>query len=328
MAYHYYEWDGLGPLAGTLSQFIHALLPVAWGSKAVLLALVAGVLLLLYRYSPKQKQWIIWSILPLFLYGIWLSPQLLWVLPLYLTVYLLRNKIPLFAGALAAFATLVGIHPLLSMLTGFYSSHRRDFLIGIFIGALLGLLLPFITYSPSQYGTMLTEWYSAFRSPIPPNVQEPSTPSYSLMLLLRYKSSLSPRIQWLLLVNLFHILLLPTLRHGLKRQEVAPLFLGGVLTFIGFTSEWSHLLTIALPLTGIAIWSSYSQLYPKWLSTAIQWVMLLWAYGCTLLWHFLPYTYLSLTPTICYASTLLLGSIQLLQVIELWKQRSKRKKRC
>lgn len=330
IAYNYYTWEGFGPLAGAVAELLKMLLPASWMEldwlgMILIFGSLGGMLFFIWLYAEPYNLRAIWRVVPLFLIGFVSQQALLWSLPIYLTVYLGRNRYPYFSGALAAFTTLMGIHPLLSMLLCFYSMRRKEFLLGILIGGLLGLWLPFVTYSPSQYGAMLGEWYSTFRAPVPEHIAKHTTPSFSLMTLLRATTSWSPRLLWLLLVNLFHLLLLPTLRHGTveERQEVAPIFLGSVLTFMGFTSEWSNVYTLALPLTGIYIWGVYSEQYLNRLRWLL-WKVALWgAYLLLMFACLFPSFYKGLAPTMGYVVPIFLGLIQILQIRELWLRRAK-----
>lgn len=323
--YEYYEWSGLGPLAGALDKGLNLFLSANWTFPLILLLMIGAFSYFAWRL-PKDKRWLIAIVLPLFAFDAFHSLRLIWVLPLYLLCFALLEKQPKISGGLSTFATLIGLHPLLSIFLIFFTKKRRAFGTGAIIGGVIGLLIPLLVFEPMVYLHALGSWYLGFRENMAP-LSNGVMSDYSVIGLLRHLTTLHERWIWLILVNLFHLLLLPTLRIRRSRQPIrmAPLFVGAVLSFIGLMSGLNSPYTIVLPLTGILLWALYSELYPGWFLFVCMIVASIVSYGISFYVWIEPLRFQDHLIQLCQVTMICFLPIHLLQIIELWYIPRKRK---
>lgn len=308
------EWSQFGPLYQTITHFVGE--PNFW----LLLAIGVAMSLTAYFILAFEKEARIESFLPILLAGLVVRSKLLWVLPIYLFCVAMLRKHPRVTGFTAIVGTLLGIYPLLAILLIFFTKERRAFGIGAFVGLTIGFLLPLILYPPSEYLPALGAWYSGFRNPLP-ELQNGRISDYSLMGLLRISNVISPRFHWLVLVQVFHLLLLPCLR-AMRSDDPsakAEIYTGAVLTFIALFSGLNEPNSLIIATTGIMLWALYSRIYPRWLrytAIAISWLLNLGLRIALMISPELTHTH---TITIAALTLLPLLPIFTLQVIELWK---------
>lgn len=325
--YDYYEWHGLGPLAGVLDKGVSLFLSTKWTLPLIFLLIIGAFAFAYFVWRlPKEKRWYIAMVLPIFIFDAIYSLRLIWVLPHYLLCLALLEKQPKVSGVLAAIGTLLGLHPLLSLFLIFFTKKRRAFGMGAIVGGVIGLLAPLFVYDPMLYLRSMGAWYMSFRAKMTP-LADGVMSDYSAIGLLRHLTTLHERWIWLILVNLFHLLLLPTLRIGRSRQpsRMAPLFVGSVLTFIGLMSGLNSPFTIVLPLSGILLWALYSKLYPGWLLFSCMMIASVVSYGISLYVWIEPLHFQQHLVDLCEMTMICFIPMHVLQIIELWSSPRNRK---
>lgn len=326
--YDYSLWYGCGPLLCTLHRLFGAFIPER-GLSALVLTLMIVAFFGFTLYLPRKYRWIMVLILPLYTFAIAHDYLLVWVLPFYLISLVLLQRIPMLSGFVSVFATLIGIHPLLAIFLIFFTKERKAFALGAMVAAVIGFLLPFLTYSPKDYLDTLIAWYSGFRGSMPSLTNE-RVSDYSLIGLLRVYTPLCSGVIWLILVNFFHFLLLPCLRviRSKNPSRLAPIYIGSALTFIGIMSGLNSPYTLAIPLTGVLIWALYSSRYPSWLLFLAMLVISLLSYGMTFAVLIAPDLLHTHALLLCTITIIVLFPIHIFQVIELWRSVGPRKRKA
>lgn len=314
---YYYDRDGLSPLwdVGTAGDV------GSTASHYLLLCLyVFGIMwsfLRLYRNGAMTLTGAT-LLLPAFITSILHFSPILLSLPLLLGGALTLQKSPSTSAIIVSFGTVLLIHPLLGYFFIFTRTSKTKFGLTALITTLLLLLIPLVRYSPTELWDLYAAWVMGFRS-TPTGSDLPM--EYSPLHLMRELTTLSPYIQKLILINLFHIQLLPCLK--MKRLSepgiLLPLFTSSLLMFIGLFSAMNTPYTSLIAVVGMLGWWHYGS-FTKSRRNMIGITTLLLVYGALLLRLFGSSTPMISPYAIEAMGTLPLFVVWSLCIIEIWKR--------
>lgn len=189
------------------------------------------------------------------------TPILLGLPMLTLAVQYLQTR-PKISAVLVSIASVLTIHPLLGYFLIFFTKNKKEFGITALVATIILLLLPLTVMSMDALWVSYKGWITGFRS-IPTVAELPN--EFSVIHLIRKYEILPPWLLRLLVINLFHIQLLPCLKARKLEtpQSLLPLFSGSIILFIGLFSGMNTLYTSVISMSGTVIWMLFGNLSEK-----------------------------------------------------------------
>lgn len=257
--------NGLG--IGPLGEVVSALSPrgVSLSSLLQFIYIVLwGWCTYLYVQSSKFQPILLCVLLAIVISAIHFAPILL-SLPVLLLGGMCIDTKPKVSAILISFFSVLLIYPLLGYFYIFYTKQKKAFGRSALISTLCFLVIPLGVMSWEALWQAYLRWIMDFRA----TSSSFSTFPLSLLSLIRGYDLVSPRILKLVVVNLFHLLLLPCLK-ARRLSDPTPIrtvFCSAILTFIGIFSEMNTLYTTVISMTGAVLWimnSRYTRHRKAW----------------------------------------------------------------